>query len=330
MTVRQKNVWIVHGEDAVQVQEKKAELLTRYFKRNVPEPTILEPGASVADYRYALGGLSLFSTQTAVVGNAPYFFKRALRKEDEDLFPTFLAELQEISEDIFVVIVCEGKPDKRFKAVKELFKIASDLECPLLKPETGVELVDMRLSDAGKRLTPSARALLTDVLASWSQLSRPFLMTECDKLVLMAGDAREISKELLETALPDYMDRGIFRFTEQLLARDATAVLDAADHVFTDTDSILKNTGFLASKFRQIKMLKEMNRMHAPVSEKMKILAPRGAWQMRALEAEAKLVSEKEATDFLEDIFRVQYAARRGVDTEIKDILLRFCLKKKA
>ncbi len=330
MAVKQKNVWIVHGEDSVLVSEKKSELLTRYFKGDVPEPTVLESAASIEDYKYALGGLSLFSSGTAVIGNMPYFFKKALKKEDEAAFSGFISELKEIPEEIFVVFVCNEKPDKRLKAVKTLFGFASDLECALMKSDDAEQLVEQRLYDAGKRMTPEARAYLADVIASWSYLSRPFLATECDKLILMAGENSEISKSLLELALPDYMDRGIFRFFDRLLARDAQAVMEAADHVFTDMDTILKNTGFIASKFRKIKMFHEMNRARVSAAEKMKRLEARSAWVMRSIEGEARQVSEKEASDFLMDIFRVQYAMRRGQDADIKDVLLRFCLKRKA
>ena len=328
VAVKQRNVWIVHGEDAVLVQEKKAELLSRYFKGDVPEPTVLESGAALKAYRYALDGQSLFSSAAAVIAENPYFFKKALRKDDEKDFAEWLTALKALSEETFVVLTAEGKPDKRLKATKSLFALASDLECKLLKPEDAVAAVEERLYDARKHLAPAARAYLLEVLSSWTTLSKPFLMTECDKWCLMAGEEKEISKALLETALPDFMDRGIFRFFDKLTARDAKEILASADHVFTDVDAILKNTGFIASQFRKIKMLKEMERNHVPSTEQIRRLELRSSWALKALAAQAKRMTEKEAEDFLLALFQCQYALRRGMDVNIKDVLLRFCVKK--
>ncbi len=328
VAVKQKNVWIVHGEDVVLVQERKAELLSRYFKGDVPEPTILESGAALKEYRYALDGQSLFSDSSAIVAENPYFFKKALRKDDEKDFAEFLTALKALPPETFVVLTSEGKPDKRLKATKSLFAFASDLECNLLKPEDAVAAVEERLYDLRKHLAPAARAYLLDVLSSWTTLSKPFLMTECDKWCLMAGEETDISKALLETALPDFMDRGIFRFFDKLTARDAKEISAAADHVFTDTESILKNTGFIASQFRKIKMLKEMERNHVPTAEQLRRLELRNSWALKSLSAQAKRMTEKEAEDFLLELYRCQYALRRGRDANIKDVLLRFCVKK--
>lgn len=65
------------------------------------------------------------------------------------------------------------------------------------------------LMDCGKRVEPEARAYMEEVIGSWETISRPFLQTECDKIVLMAGNRTGISKKLLEYALPEYMDQGI-------------------------------------------------------------------------------------------------------------------------
>ena len=75
------------------------------------------------------------------------------------------------------------------------------------------------LMDCGKRVEPEARAYMEEVIGSWETISRPFLQTECDKIVLMAGNRTGISKKLLEYALPEYMDQGIFKFTDALIAK---------------------------------------------------------------------------------------------------------------
>ncbi len=325
--VQQKNIWVVYGEDPVLVQEKKQELLRRYFKGNGPEPAVLGASDSLDAYRTAMEGQSLFSAETAVIIENPSFLKRALRDGDEAAYQKLLQTMKDAGPDVFVVITYEGKPDRRVKPVKSLFSFASSIECTLMKPQDGAEKMEEYLYDHGKRMDREARGYLQTVLAAWAEISQPFLETECDKILLLCGDEKVVTKALLQEALPDYMDQGIFRFTDQLLERNAQAVLEGAPRVFTDTQSTLKNLGFLASQFRRIKMLKEMRRTGASSAVMMKRLGIRGSWQMRNLEAAARKVSEEEAENFLLDLFHFQYEMRLGgSERDMEDLLLRFCL----
>ena len=83
-------------------------------------------------------------------------------------------------------------------------------------------------------------------------------------MVLMCGEKSVVTKELLELALPDYMNQGIFKFVDALLDKKSQLVLESADRVFTDMTTTIKNLGLLSSKFRKIKILKEMERNHVP------------------------------------------------------------------
>lgn len=328
--VNKKNIWLLSGDDSVLIQEKKNELVRRYFKGNPPDATVFDGTGSLPEYRAALEGQSLFSTEQLVIIQNPYFLKKALKKDDEKIYDDFLTLLKEAGEETFVVLTVDGKPDRRIKPVKSLLAFASTIECGLMKPADGVEKMEEYLYDQKKKLAPDARAYLETVLAAWSEISQPFLETECDKIVLMCGEKSTVTKALLQEALPDYMDQGIFRFFDKLLDRKAEDVLEDAKRVFTDPTTTLKNIGFIAARFRKIKMLKEMNRAHTSSSEKMALLEVRGAWQMRNLEADAKKVTEKEAENFLLALFQYQYNARMGgSEREIEDLLLQFCLHRK-
>lgn len=328
--VRQKNIWLVCGEDTALVQSKREELIRRYFKGDPPDPIVFDGTGSFEEYRDSIEGQSLFSAETAVILRNPFFLKKALRKEDEKPYAAFLETLKSAGPEIFAVMTLDGKPDKRTKAVKALLDFASVIECGFMKPQDGAQRMEEYLYDAGKRLAPDARAYLEEALSSWAEISQPFLETECDKIILMCGEAKQVTKTLLEEALTDYMDQGIFGFFERLLDRDAEAVRADAPRVFTSTDAELKNVGFLAAQFRKIKMLKELSRNHASSLEKMSLLGLRGQWQLKGLEASAAKVSEKEAEDFLLALFRYQYRRRLGGDgEELADVLLRFCLRGK-
>lgn len=188
--------------------------------------------------------------------------------------------------------------------------------------------MSLLLAKEGKQMDPQARAYLEEVLGSWEELSLPLLQTECDKIVLMAGANPKISKRLLEVALPDYMDQGIFRFTDVLMSKRADLVLRRADRVFRNPGETIKNVGFLASRFRKIKVLKELQRNHASLQDMQKKLEIRNQWAWKSLLKDAGKVTEEEAEEFLLGLFNYQMALRRGENNILKDLLLRFCLRK--
>lgn len=53
-----------------------------------------------------------------------------------------------------------------------------------------------------------------------------------------------MTKELLELALPDYMNQGIFKFVDALLDKKSQLVLESADRVFTDMTTTIKISDF--------------------------------------------------------------------------------------
>lgn len=125
------------------------------------------------------------------------------------------------------------------------------------------------------------------------------------------------------------MNQGIFKFVDALLDKKSQLVLESADRVFTDMTTTIKNLGLLSSKFRKIKILKEMERNHVPPTRIQQALGVRSSWQWRAVQAEARKVTEEEAEWFLLAIMKYQFASRQGAsELELKDLLLKYCLRK--
>lgn len=260
----------------------------------------------------------------------PLFLKRISKAEKEEKAALHFVEvLQGLPPDIFCLIQLDGKPDKRTKIVKALLSVCYSEELSLLLPRDAAGAMIRLLSAAGKRVDFPAQAYLEAVLSSWDTISLPLLQTECDKIVLMCGDKSVVTKELLELALPDYMNQGIFKFVDALLDKKSQVVLESADRVFTDMTTTIKNLGLLSSKFRKIKILKEMERNRVPLTRIQQALGVRSSWQWRAVQAEARKVTEEEAEWFLLEIMKYQLASRQGAsELELKDLLLKYCLRK--
>ena len=326
---KKENIRLLYGNDLVSLSLRKEELIKTYFKGEVPDTTVLESPGNYESCKNALGGQSLFFSKTAVIIQNPFFLKKTVRNEKEEKeFDDFIMLLQDLPHDTLVILIAEGTLDKRLKTTKELSAICFAEECTLLNPREGASRMSLLLAKEGKQMDPQARAYLEEVLGSWEELSLPLLQTECDKIVLMAGANPKISKRLLEVALPDYMDQGIFRFTDALMSKRADLVLRRADRVFRNPGETIKNVGFLASRFRKIKILKELQRNHASLQDMQKKLEIRNQWAWKSLLKDAGKVTEEEAEEFLLGLFNYQMALRRGENDILKDLLLRFCLRK--
>lgn len=326
---KKENIRLLYGNDLVSLSLRKEELIKTYFKGEVPDTTVLESPGNYESCKNALGGQSLFFSKTAVIIQNPFFLKKTVRNEKEEKeFDAFIMLLRELPHDTLVILIVEGTLDKRLKTTKELWAICFAEECTLLNPREGASRMSLLLAKEGKQMDSQARAYLEEVLGSWEELSLPLLQTECDKIVLMAGTNPKISKRLLEVALPDYMDQGIFRFTDALMSKRADLVLRSADRVFRNPGETIKNVGFLASRFRKIKILKELQRNHASLQDMQKKLEIRNQWAWKSLLKDAGKVTEEEAEKFLLGLFNYQMALRRGENDILKDLLLRFCLRK--
>lgn len=321
------NCFFLYGDDPVSANIRKNSLISSYFHGKAPEITLFDGNGSFEEYKNALEGQSLFTAETAVIIHNPPFLKRRSEKEDKKE-EAFLETLKELPPDIFFIILLDGKPDKRTKIIKSLLAICISEEYSLMNPRDAAGTMIRMLADEGKRVDYEARGYLETVLSSWEQISAPLLKTECDKIVLMCGNRDTVTRRLLEAALPDYMNQGIFRFTDALLDKKAGVVLESADRVFTDISTTIKNLGFLSSKFRKIKIFHEMKRNRRPEGEVRQALGIRSSWMWRNMQNEAAKVGEKEAEWFLLQIFNYQMKTRQGSsEIELKDLLLTYCMK---
>lgn len=329
--MNKKNCCFLYGDDSVSANIRKDGLIKAYFRGRQPDITVFDGNGNYEEYRNALEGQSLFSTDTAVVIKNPPMLKRANHSEKEEKKQAaFLKLLEGLPEETLLIILFEGKPDKRTKFVKNLLSLCYSEEMSLLNPRDAAGTMIRMLADAGKRVDYGAREYLETVLSSWNEISAPLLQTECDKIVLMCGSRDTVTQKLLEVALPDYMNQGIFKFTDALLDKKASVVLSSADRVFTDVSTTIKNLGFLSSKFRKIKIIHEMERCHRTEREIQKVLSVRSSWMWRNMKNEARKVSEKEAEWFLLEIFNYQMKTRQGAsEMELKDLLLKYCMKRR-
>lgn len=325
--IKKANCLLFYGDDPVSMSLRKEQVMAAYFHGNPPEPAIFDEAAPLEAYRAALEGQSLFQKETAVIIQNPSFLKKNTSAKAGAQMEAFFTLLKQLPPETLAIFLVDGKVDRRTKAGARLFKTCVSEEVSLLKPKEAAGILARMIYEAGKRVDPGARAYLEEVLPAWDAISRPLLQTECDKIILMAGDAPYVTRELLENSLPTYMGQGIFHFGDCLLNRDARTVLDSAGKVFGTVEDEIRNIGFLSSKFRKIKMYKELARFHKPRSVIQDMTSVKNNWAFTFLEQDAGKVTEKETEDFLLALFEYQYRKRMGDrEASITEVLLKFCL----
>lgn len=336
--MKKKNCVLLYGNDPVSINDRKDAIVKAYFKGKAPDPVIFDGEGSYGEFINQMRGSSLFSPLSAIIIRNPFFFHKgnSSGKSGKE-FQNFKNVLEGLGPETLVVFLYdeqEGKPDLRRKIWKEMLSLCTSEECSLVNPENAGSIFVNMLTEKGLHVEQDAREYLSEVLAGWKQISRPFLQTECDKIALLCGSSENVDLKLLETALPDYMDQGIFNFTSALLQKKAAVVLRSVDRVFTDFSTNIQNLGFIASRFRKIKMLKEMQRRGTPMAAILKRLGLRNSWALKYLQKDAREISEEDAEFFLTGLFQYEYQMRSGSQNGIdpnfylKDFLLRFCMRK--
>ena len=309
-----KNCYFLYGDDPVLLNERKSDILNTYFKGNPPEPAYFEGKGSFEEYRNALCGQSLFSSDTAVLIQNPFFLKKAVKSEkEEEQQKEFLETAREIPEETLLIMLFEGKPEMGF-----------------IKPDQAAGIMAQILGERGKSFEPEAREYLEEVLSTWENVSRPLLEVEVEKIDLMTGKRVTVPKRVLEFSLPGYVNQGVFAFADALLSKKVKQILESTDKVFKDTSTEISGLGLISSKFRNIKILKEMERARMPESKIREALGMRSPYAYRYLKRDADKVTEKDAEWMLLGIFNYQLKKRMGDrDMSLKDLFLKYCMERR-
>lgn len=143
--------------------------------------TLFDGSGTFEAYQNALEGQSLFTAETAVVLHNPPFLKRRSEKEDHRE-ESFLETVKDLSPDILLIILLDGKPDKRTKIIKTLLSICTSEEYSLMNPRDAAGTMIRMLADAGKRVDYEARAIWRPFCLPGSRFLLPFSRRNVIKL----------------------------------------------------------------------------------------------------------------------------------------------------
>lgn len=328
---RLKNFFLFYGDDRVLIQSECRKKIHSYFGEQAPQPVVFNGTEDYGEYIQAIRGQSLFASNTAIIINNPSFLVKNVT--DEKSFADLLAVLSHMQESTLVVLAVDGKPDRRLKTVKQveqLLAVEKGQACNLLWAKNApAELISM-FTIRHKQVPFDVRRLITDTVSAWSEISLPMLQSIADKACLLAGDNQEITMDVMQEALPGYMGQQIFRFCDELIAGNAEYILENTRHIFTDVSSEIMSLGFLSSRFRQIKIIKELKRNRIKRAEYVSLLGLKKPRMLTQIEKEADRISEGAVDWFLNELFVFQY--RNRVESEslnVLDLFLRFCARQK-
>lgn len=152
--------------------------------------------------------------------------------------------------------------DARRKTTKALVATGGAVECQPLKPDDAIMWAQSRSAFKGTKMGNAAAQALVDKIGPDLRL----LDGELEKLVLYAGDAKEITHQDVETVVSNLAETEVYRLTEAVMLRQRTKALALLEQCLRQVDHPLQLLAALTNKFRQILLVKAL--MERRVSKK--------------------------------------------------------------
>lgn len=192
------------GENTYTLSQEKRRWADEFRKKHGPENFI------------SLDGLHLsFRSFLDEIAAAPFIAEKRLIAVDGT--PKFSKEetlsIPDHLHASCLLLICDSKPDKRLSSVKELQKIATVKEFPLLDRRRLEAWVDQHARSLGSSIEMDARSHLIEVVGEEQEM----LASEMDKLAL-AATGRGITKADVEMLAVPSGEQEVFGLTNLLAA----------------------------------------------------------------------------------------------------------------
>lgn len=217
------DVFLLHGTDTGEVSERASAIAKTLAASDNPPGEIIrltdqdlsqQPGRLATEARM----LSMFGGRAVVIV-----------KQDAKLTPALIEDLLE-GPPLSAFIVIEGgnlKRDSKLRQLVEKAKRGAAIACYGDDERSLPQLIREEVSRAGLGITPDAVQLLSQLLGADRALSR----SELGKLILYAGDDKQIGVEHVEAVVGDAAAQAFDTATNAALAGDVATALAQIDRL---------------------------------------------------------------------------------------------------
>ena len=217
------DIFLLHGTDTGEVSERAAGIAKTLAASDNPPGEIIrltdqdisqQPGRLATEARM----LSMFGGRAVIVV-----------KQDAKLTPALIEDLLE-GPQLSAYIVIEGgnlKRDSKLRQIIEKAKRGAAVACYGDDERSLPQLIREEVARGGMSITPDAVQLLTQLLGADRALSRAELV----KLILYAGDDKQISVEHVEAVVGDAAAQAFDTATNATLSGDVATALAQIDRL---------------------------------------------------------------------------------------------------
>lgn len=299
-------VYLLKDQEAAKVKGEEVE----QFNENVDAALVIN----------VLQSQSLFFEKRRFEFINPAFLKS---KDDSARADDLLAALNNIPEGTRVFLILEGKTDKRLKFTKDILRIAAVREARLVAKQDVVERVISLLGKHQSRLDNDARNYLRDVSETWESISEAFLVTECEKWLLMASDG-VVTEEVIRLSLPTYMNQSVFQFWDYLIHKKKELALQMSVRLFDDNPEQLKNIGYVISQLRLCIAVDEATQAGMASSTIAKNMGA-NPYRLKHITRDLKFIKGAQARKMLLDIYQFQVFQRtKSTGSSYADLWIKY------
>lgn len=319
-------VYLVLGTQDQLRQKAKQTLLTLI----PPEEQVMNVGSydmEVTPLAVALDDASsapFFGERRLVLINKPYFLtgetKSSKIQHDVDALQVYLEHPQ--PETVLVFLAPYEKLDGRKKVVKQLKKVAQEVDAGPLKEGPARQKIMNQIEQDGYQIQPVAmEELVQRTNADYSLMS-----AAVNKLELYSLTDKVISQDAVIGLVTQSLDQNVFDLVNAVLKRDQSQAIQHYSDLTAENEQPIKINAILVSQFRlliQVKILAQSGTSQGVIASQLKVHPYRVKLAMQTvrqfnlaqleqaylglIENETKLKTTSQSPQLLFELFMLQY-----------------------
>lgn len=167
--------------------------------------------------------------------------------------------LKTMPEYSLVVFSVSGKADKRKKFFKAIEQTGAVVECGAPKIKDARILLQDKLAQLNKRMTPEAQEYYLGVLSMMPKISVAVMESELDKIALYTGNRPVIEYSDIREIMAAAVEINVFEMTEALGRKDIKPALELLHTQLAAGEHPVKILGLLAFHIRRLWQIREIS-----------------------------------------------------------------------
>ena len=319
-------VTLLYGDEPQLLEEKKQNLLSTYTDRTLF--TLREEQGP----DYIMGQVqevSLFGEpRVFLLTHIPIFDKS--KKKASSGWQQLREFLIQYDGTDPILIVYPESIDGRLQGNKAFLQAVESYKFEKLEGESLFQWIQTYCKEHGKKLDTQGMSYLREVVDLCKDVPLGFLRTDFDRLFLLLGTHKNITREFLEEHLTDFGDKNIFRFKEALIKKDARTLLDLFPSMLKNK-SVDMAMAYVHNQMHLQLMVSECAFYGLSLPEIQKLFKEKGMqvnpYPVKLAYEARKHIQIPAVAQLLRELYRITLGSRQGMFdmSQFQDVCLAYC-----